>query len=214
MVTKFEDYINEEFQFKSSDLRKYNKGDRWIGNNGHGAPRLKIGKITDPLFSKIRYLLHYPILKYIENKVDKLSDEEKLKYLAEFSRKLDLYFSPMNSLSFMGLFSGILSVLGLFKLLDVDWNVLYIYCVTSYMYSSLNKEYRLLAKNIYKKIRNEYTEKYLKDMELNDPLGEEQWEDNTLNKANDIRYKKKRNFLGDLEDFPMIGLHDKKDIRY
>jgi hypothetical protein len=166
MNTRFYDFVNEEFQFKSSDL--YDKREK--------------GKIYDPLLSKLRYILHYPILKIIEKKVQNLSDDEKLNYIAEIS-----------------------------NLLKIDMNMLYVFFVVSYMYSSINKEYRLLAKNIYKKIKKEYTEKYLKDMELIDPLGEEQWEDDTLSKSNNIRYRSKRRIDKDFENFPIIGLHDNAD---
>jgi hypothetical protein len=80
-------------------------------------------------------------------------------------------------------------------------------------YSSLNKEYRLLAKKHYKKIKKKFLDNIDRVVnDKDDPYGEEQWydeEDDTVARADAIRYNKR---FKHLEDMPFFGLHRRKDV--
>lgn len=193
MITKFENYVNEEFEFKSDDFLT------GIGD-----------KFSDKLFSKMKYSIHYPLLKYIERKVSKLSDEEKLNTIGKIAHNLDLIFSPLNSL-----IAGLLGSLGLlvFTGMQVSDTECYIYFVCWFLYAKMSKEYRLLAKKSYQKIKNEYIEKYqINKNQEDDPYEEEEWEDDNISTSDKFRYKNKK-FLSIYEDMPLIGLRKNKDVK-
>jgi hypothetical protein len=172
---------------------------------------------------KIKDVVNYPIIKYIERKTKDMTDEEKLQKIAEIARKIDRIFSAPNSFHLIYILAGIYTPIGLkYVTGDEDINYIFlIFVVTHILYNSLSKRYRLLAKDSYAKIRNEYVKKFIKPSE-NDPYGEEHWdeeEEDVLRRSDDIRYRVIKNgfyraFTKIMDDYPYIGLGKKRDIRH
>lgn len=162
---------------------------------------------------KISRVIDWPIVKYIEKKTKNLTEEEKLMKIAQIANTLDRWFSPFNSLVGGMIFFGIGSINALLHLKTAPPGMLEVYglLIATVAYSSLNKEYRLLAKKNYRKIRKEFIENIDKIENVADPYGEEQWydEEDIIARADATRYNKR---FKHLEDMPYIGLHHRKDI--
>lgn len=192
MIVKFDEYINES-----------------IGE--------KLDQYTLRFQNKLRELINYPILKYTKRKIKNLSDKEKLLVISKISNNLDRIFSPMKNNILVGVLALMGASLGIAKEMEVTWTSLYLYFIFICAYTYMSKKYRLLAKDMFKYIKNEYIKKYnLNNWNDNihleiDPLGEEDWaeDDDIISQANKIRYNKQ---YTELEDMPYIGLGNKKDI--
>jgi uncharacterized membrane protein len=190
MIYRFDEYIKEEFDFFDDVVMfpiKYKK---------------KIQKIID-----------WPVVKYIERKTKNLTEEEKILKIAKIANTLDKWFSPFNSVVGAAVFSGISAVNAMMHIKTQPVGMIEIYAMLTAIaaYGSLNKEYRLLAKKNYQKIKKVFIDNANKIGNDNDPYGEEQWfdEDNTIARADAIRYNKR---FKHLEDMPWFGLHSKKDV--
>jgi len=166
--------------------------------------------------NKIEKILSYPIIRYTEKQIKNLSDEEKLLFIAKMSNNIDKVFSPMKNFIFGALASLSLIIFREFITLNstnTSFSDLYLYFVCLWVYTNMSKKYRLIAKNMFKKIKSTYMEKYKNDVENKDidPYGEEDWEieDDVISKANKIRYDKP---YTELEKMPFFGLRNKRDV--
>jgi len=197
MIKDFDTFVNEELN---------------LANWGR-----KSDELYDKIILKVKSFIRYPVIKYIEKKIEKVSDIKKLKIMAEVANKIDKGFSPINNLKIGAFLFGTFATLDFLKTIEINYIELYIIFIVFAIYTKMSKEYRLLAKEYYRKIKEEYIKKYLnhsidrnavKDI---DPYGEDTWypEDAYVNYADEKRYKKKYKFT---EDMPFLGLRDKKDV--
>lgn len=186
MITQFDEYIKEEFKRRDNSIVNY-------------------------LANKLKVTVNYPVVKYIERKIKNLSDEEKLMKIAKISNDLDRIFSPQSVALLGALISGIAFFIpGASK----SHITIYIILTVVLLFNSLSKNYRLLAKDYFKKIKDAYIEKYLPENKAKefDVYGEEDWgdDDEIISNANKIRYDKK--YFSFYEDVPLFGLGHRKDV--
>jgi len=189
MITKYEEFINEEFNFKETAAKALSKLDNFVSG-----------------------LISNPVKKYIDRKVAGMSDEEKLIEIAKIARKIDKIFSVKNSIYSIIGGDFVLIMMQFTHFYDVKVNDHYLLWIILVAYNSMNKEFRKSAKSNYDKIREFYIRKYRKFNLEDDPFGEEDWFDkkgteelNPVGKSDSIRFDGRDGF-SPFERVPFIGI--------
>lgn len=184
MITRYEEFINEEFNFIETSKKI-------------------LKKIDDMAIS----VVDRRVAKYIQKKVEGMTDEEKLLEISKISDKIsNKYFSLKNSFLFLGLSSLSMLATELPGFYQWKWNDMYVWFFVNFLYIKLNKKFRIVARDNYEKIREEYIKKYGKQNIEVDPFSEEEWheKDSAISKSDHIMHRNRNN----LEDFPFFGTGD------